>query len=175
MESVFLVTTISPLDDIVRMSAHTTCLIIIFSDIRFTLPVLLWRRDDGSVWDFDIWHERTCHDQIFIYKICSFQADCVLASIKIYHCEAFTLHIRHCQRYICYYYWTLGPGYYHSLWLHTNVTNNKSELWPICDTINFPISGRSQWRYIPSNDSRPHYIISLNTAPPFMSQCAHTP
>ena len=98
----------SPLNDIVRMSAHTTCLIIIFSDIRFTLRVLLWRRDDVSAGDFDIWHEKRCHDQIFIYKICSFQADCVLASIKIYHCEAFTLHIRHCQRYICYYYWTLG-------------------------------------------------------------------
>ena len=80
---------------IVRMSAHTTRLIIIFSDITFTLRVLLWRRDDASVWDFDIWHERRCHDQIFIYKICSFQADYTLAFIKIYHCEAFTLYIVH--------------------------------------------------------------------------------
>ena len=172
----------SALDDIaLSVCPHTplTRLIIIFSDITFTLRVLLWRRDDASVWDFDIWHERRCHDQIFIYKICSFQADYILAFIKIYHCEAFTLYIRHCRTFVTITgHWTssgYSPGYYHSLWLYTNVTNNKSELWPICDTINFPIRSRSQWRYIPSNDSCPHYIISLNTAPPFLSQCAHTP
>ena len=172
----------SPLDDIVQMSAPNTRLIIILSDITFTLRVIVmeegWReclRFRHLAWEEMSWPDIHLQNmQLPSWLYISLHQDLSLWSFHIIHSTLSVEHLLLLQD-IGPALMVNSPGYYHSLCLHTNVTNNKSELWPICDTINFPIRGRSQWRYIPSNDSRPHYIISLNTAPPFMSQCAHTP
>ena len=51
----------------------------------------------------------------------------ILASIKIYHCAAFTLHIRHYQWYICYYYRTQRMGSGQVITIHCV----PIQMWPI--------------------------------------------
>ena len=171
---------------IVRMSAHTTHSSNnnIFWHYVYIASIVMeegWcecLRFRHLAWEEMSWPDIHLQNmQLPSWLYISLHQDLSLWSFHIIHCTFVIAIVRGTFVTITGHWASSGysPGYYHSLWLYTNVTNNKSELWPICDTINFPIRSRSQWRYIPSNDSCPHYIISLNTAPPFLSQCAHTP